>query len=112
MNETLQVEQAYFNALGIETVWVNDVVAECEYLVSKSTKDRMWSVVWGSKQAHGLMLGHEIRVEWYYNEVWATYFSTPKYFRVKYGDAQWKTREWAFGMAVVQAVTEKINIRP
>lgn len=108
MNKTLQVEQAYFKALGIETEYVADPVAECEYLVSKSTKDRMWSLVWGGTQVHNLYLGHELHVEFYPGEVRAGHPDIPTSYCVQYGDAQWKSKQWAFGMAVVQAATERI----
>jgi proteasome assembly chaperone (PAC2) family protein len=108
MNETLKIEQAYFDALGIKTHYVNDEYAKSEYLVSTNTNTQMYGLVFSTMQSHNLMLGHEVNVEFHPNEVWASHPDGTTNHCVRYGDAQWKSKQWAFGMAVVQAVTDKI----
>lgn len=107
MSETLKAEQAYFKAIGIETELYDDGASES--LVSTKTKQGMFPVVWSATQSLNLMLGHEIHVEFYPSEVWAHSPDGTVTHCVRYGDAQWKSKQWAFGMAVVQAVTDKLE---
>lgn len=108
VNETLAAEMGYFKAIGVETEYYDDEEGECEYLVSTKLRDRMFSVVWSAEQSHQPMLSHGINVEFRDNEVLAWYTGCTGYTRQMYGDAQWKSKQWAFGMAVVGAVTDKL----
>lgn len=107
MNETLKVEQDYFAALGFNTDYVDDPDAEREYLVG-TDKKQMWSVVYSDTQIMSLVLSHEIIVEFHPREVRAHHPDGTRAFCVLWGHSQWESKRWAYGIAVVQAVTDKI----
>lgn len=108
MNETLRVEQAYFKALGVETEYYDDKENECDYLVSTKLRDKMWSLVYSDQQIIALMLAHEINVTFHEGHVLSAIAPSDSCFWQPYGDAQWQTKAWALGMAVVRAATEKL----
>lgn len=110
MNETLKVEQDYFAAIGINTDYVDDQEAEHDYLVGHN-KQQMWSVVYSDTQITALVLRHEVIVEFHPKEVRAYHPDGIGTFCVRWGHEQWKSKRWAYGVAVVQAATNLMQQR-
>lgn len=108
MNETLKIEQAYYAAIGIESLYKNCLEDGYDCLVDLRG-NQLEGILFSDVRGYRVMRREDINVEFFPDRVYAWHPDGTTGFYVYYTDEQWKSKLWVLNAAIVQAATNKLE---
>jgi hypothetical protein len=108
MNETLKIEQAYYRAIGVASLYKDYPEDGYDCLVDLRG-NQLEGILFSDVQGYRVMRREEINVEFYPDRVYAWHPDGTTGIHVYYTDEQWKSKLWVLNSAIVQAATQKLE---